>query len=831
MILDQPVIRGENPNHDEQGRFAESAGAATQKADAATKKAEESNTSKDHRDAKKAHKEAVEEHDKAAEQARKDGDTKKAGEHEQKAAEHRVKQREHRIAQTSRKEREEIEKFKVERENACLTVLNDGGDPFTIELIGSVGSSPWSDGGITEMEFRDALKQVPVGKPINLNINSEGGSVQEGLGIYNAIKERSEQITCRITGYAMSIASVFPLAAGKVISPRSAIWMMHKASSWSQGNADDMRQAAKMLDAHDETLVDIYAAETGKSKAEIRSAMEAVTWIKGSEAVAFGLADEGDEEEVMDAATYRPLAQAFLDRCKVPAAILNCIQAAAPISISAAHNGGQPKNATQTDIMNKKTIVALLKKHGIEATETETEEQLQTKLDSIPTAAANPAVGAAATKTNADIIDIRLQLLAQNRKRITDKVSAYIETFQITKAEVALFVEAAIKDEEGTLAILSARPVAEVGGEPVGFNRVEGGNSPVLDGYQGRATEMVVNLWKEHKTPAARYEALKQDYHRIVADAFGRDRKAGVRNENTFAAGITTNFLIVGAITKLGPQVAALRAFSRDNSVDPFKPLATGVQKFNTTVQDGSDTLTDATDFSTGGDSTLTGPTIAVHQYTQTMHLTNAQLNSGIRMADLIEAKLGSLKSKIAQVVTAPITIGNFGTLAGTTGAILPLVSAPEAFGFSDLATLQGALKKSGIKNVILDGEYIARIANTPGFFQAAGIVGGMEGAWKAFGWDLIALLTEWSGAAANVRGFACNPQAIGVIAGLPLNPVEGIPGNVIQTGQAMLAGPDIAIATYLWMDANARTMRASYDLMLGAAAVDTSAGAIVKSA
>jgi ATP-dependent protease ClpP protease subunit len=721
----------------------------------------------------------------------------------------------------------------VARGSNSLRVLA-AGETHEIELIGTIGKSYWDDSGITEKEFRDALKTVPVGKPITLKVNSEGGSVQEGLGIYNAIKERSEQITCRITGYAMSIASVFPLAAGKVISPRSAIWMMHKASSWSQGNADDMRQAAKMLDAHDETLVDIYAAETGKSKAAIRSAMEAVTWIKGADAVQFGLADEGDEEEVVDATTYRPLAKAFLDRCKVPAAILNCIQAQAaapPLSISAAHNGGQPKNTTQTDIMNKKTIVALLKKHGIDASETETEDQLQTKLDSIPTAAANPALGAAAGKTNADIIDIRLQLLAQNRKRITDKVSAYIETFQITKAEVPLFVEAAIKDEEGTLAILAARPVAEVGGEPVGFNRVEGGNSPVLDGYQGRATEMVVNLWKEHKTPAARYEALKQDYHRIVADAFGRDRKAGVRNENTFAAGITTNFLIVGAITKLGPQVAALRAFSRDNSVDPFKPLATGVQKFNTTVQDGSDTLTDATDFSTGGDSTLTGPTIAVHQYTQTMHLTNAQLNSGIRMADLIEAKLGSLKSKIAQVVTAPITIANFGTLAGTTGAILPLVSAPEAFGFSDLATLQGALKKSGIKNVILDGEYIARIANTPGFFQAAGIVGGMEGAWKAFGWDLIALLTEWSGAAANVRGFACNPQAIGVIAGLPLNPVEGIPGNVIQTGQALLAGPDIAIATYLWMDANARTMRASYDLMLGAAAVDTSAGAIVKSA
>jgi hypothetical protein len=52
----------------------------------------------------------------------------------------------------------------------------------------------------------------------------------------------------------------------------------------------------------------------------------------------------------------------------------------------------------------------------------------------------------------------------------------------------------------------------------------------------------------------------------------------------------------------------------------------------------------------------------------------------------------------------------------------------------------------------------------------------------------------------------------------------------VVQTGVAHLSGPDIAIATYLWMDANARTMRATYDLMLGAVAVDTSSGMMIKS-
>jgi hypothetical protein len=60
------------------------------------------------------------------------------------------------------------------------------------------------------------------------------------------------------------------------------------------------------------------------------------------------------------------------------------------------------------------------------------------------------------------------------------------------------------------------------------------------------------------------------------------------------------------------------------------------------------------------------------------------------------------------------------------------------------------------------------------------------------------------------------------------LSPADG--NNVIQTGTAVLPGLDMAIETNLWMDANARTMRATYDIMLGAALVDASAGVIIKS-
>lgn len=697
-----------------------------------------------------------------------------------------------------------------------LTVKNES-DVSELVLIGAIGKSYWDDSGITEQEVRDALKSIPVGKKINARINSEGGSVQEGLGIYNAFKERRSDITAHVTGYALSIASIFPLGAGKVVSPKSAIWMMHKAWSWAKGNADQMRQAAEMLDTHDETLVDIYASETGKSKADIRAAMEKETWIKGADAVEFGLADETDKEDA--SACYRPLAQDFISRCKnISPEILNVLNSAAP------QNGGQPQKQTE-NTMNKKIIVALLLKHGINALETETEEQLQAKLDQIPTSQVQTQHITAGDK---EVKDTLAKII---RDRIVDKVNGYVDAQKITKAEVPIFVEAALKDEAGTLKILDEKEAVAIGGDPVGANiEIMDGPQVTEAGVQGsKVIPELENIFKKNVEPEARWNALKAEFPKLLRSAARRDN--GVMASNTFSATVTTNFLIAGAIQKLSGRFAAANLFARDTEQDPYKPLAVGIRKFNTTATDGTQVQTNATDFEAlgaGGDSTIDAITITPAQLTSGGHITNAQLNSGFRVGDIIEKKLIDLAAKVTQVLTAPITVANFTTNAA-------LVSAPAAFSFSDLATLQGILKKTSVKNIILDGEYLARIANTPGFFQMAGTVGGAagngQGAWRAFGWDNMALNTDWSGAGANVRGFACGQDAIGFISGLPLTPPEGVPGGICQIGTAMLPDVNIAIQTHAWWSNITRTYHFTFDLVIGASLVDELQGVLVKSA
>jgi len=182
--------------------------------------------------------------------------------------------------------------------SAKLFTVNNKSDHAEVLISGPIGGSFWDDSGMTEKAFLDALADIPKGKPLVIGVNSEGGSIQDGLGIFNAIKRWEGPTTARIDGYAVSIASVIPLAAQRVISPKSSIWMIHEPWMVAQGNAEDMRKAADVLEKHGETLASIYESETGMSAEEVRAKMKSETWFRGDEAVALGFADESPDGAV-----------------------------------------------------------------------------------------------------------------------------------------------------------------------------------------------------------------------------------------------------------------------------------------------------------------------------------------------------------------------------------------------------------------------------------------------------------------------------------------------------------------------------------------------------
>lgn len=717
--------------------------------------------------------------------------------------------------------------------NRVWLTLNLLDDSAELIISGQIGKDWWDSSGISAKEFRDALAQIPKGHKIRLILNSEGGSVQDGLDMYNAIEARAEDVTCHISGYALSIASVIPLAAARVVSPISSIWMIHDPWTLAQGNADEMRAAAEMLDRHAETLAQIYSKHTGKSKKAMRDAMKAETWFTGSEAVEYGLADgtEEDTDDTRNALRTLDLGQ-YEDR--MPFAVLNILKTISPSSKKA----GQPKTKTE-DSMDKTKIVALLKKHGIEASVDETLDELMAKLEQIEAASSEEETPAPAPKKKAaakkkavaakggdedededpdPVLDLREELAQMKRDRVADKIRNYVDSTVITKDELAIYVNAALEDEAGTIKILDGKKAARIGGEAAGAG-IEMREFQEPHGLQGRPTEKLRNLFAKHNGDKTKiFSEFRDNFSHLAADALRQDR---VKNENTFSATITTNFLILGATTQLSPKFAAANMFARDASVDPYKPLASGVMKFNTTAQDGSTTLTNATNFE-NGDSTIAPVTVTVAQYTEPFHVTNGHLNSGFRMEDLLTAKLASLGSKISQVIGNYLKTANFNTLA-------PVISVPGAFNFTNMSTAWGELKKANRKNIMLDGEYLARIINNPAFLQATPVIPGAG--WKnVIGWDYVALHTEYSAAGANVRGFFGDEQALGIIAGLPLVDAPAIPGGILAQATGMLPGVNLPIAVYAWFNTSTRTYWASFDIMFGANVLDSTAGGLIAS-
>ena len=131
-------------------------------------------------------------------------------------------------------------------------------------------------------------------KEINFYINSPGGLVTAGLGIYDTMQYINSPVSTLCIGQASSMGS-FLLAAGekgkRYSLPNSRI-MVHQPSAGFQGQATDIQIHAKEILSLKERLNKIYSKHTGKSVDEIKSALERDNFMTAETAKSFGLIDE-----------------------------------------------------------------------------------------------------------------------------------------------------------------------------------------------------------------------------------------------------------------------------------------------------------------------------------------------------------------------------------------------------------------------------------------------------------------------------------------------------------------------------------------------------------
>ena len=131
-------------------------------------------------------------------------------------------------------------------------------------------------------------------KEINFYINSPGGLVTAGLGIYDTMQYIKPDVSTLCIGQAASMGS-FLLAAGKkgkrFSLPNSRI-MVHQPSAGFQGQATDIEIHANEVLSLKKRLNEIYSKHTGKSVEEIKLALERDNFMTADNAKSFGLIDQ-----------------------------------------------------------------------------------------------------------------------------------------------------------------------------------------------------------------------------------------------------------------------------------------------------------------------------------------------------------------------------------------------------------------------------------------------------------------------------------------------------------------------------------------------------------
>lgn len=145
-------------------------------------------------------------------------------------------------------------------------------------------------------EFLKDIDQLQGKKNVTVHINSVGGDFYAGLAIYNRLRNMDISVTTINDGLAASAGSIIFMAGdkGKRKVNAGSNLMIHGVLSFFYGyyNVNDLRDAIKTLNAHNNAAIAAYVEATGLDEDTVKTAMSKDTYMTGKEAVEAGWADE-----------------------------------------------------------------------------------------------------------------------------------------------------------------------------------------------------------------------------------------------------------------------------------------------------------------------------------------------------------------------------------------------------------------------------------------------------------------------------------------------------------------------------------------------------------
>lgn len=139
-------------------------------------------------------------------------------------------------------------------------------------------------------DVKDILEAAEENEPIEVLVNSGGGSVMAGQEIYSALKGNS-RVTIKIQSMAGSAAGVVAMAGHCLISPVAMIMIHNVSMSGASGDYHDMQKNAEILKQMNAAMANAYAEKSGRPLDEILRMMDRETWLTANQCLEYQFVD------------------------------------------------------------------------------------------------------------------------------------------------------------------------------------------------------------------------------------------------------------------------------------------------------------------------------------------------------------------------------------------------------------------------------------------------------------------------------------------------------------------------------------------------------------
>jgi ATP-dependent Clp protease, protease subunit len=172
-------------------------------------------------------------------------------------------------------------------------------------IYGEIGDE-WY-GGVSAQTVATALHDLGDIDDLDVYLNTPGGSVFEGIAIFNQFVRHKAKITMHVDALCASIGTIIMMAGNSIHMANNAQIMIHDPSGVCWGTADEMDKYADTLREVKNTLIDTYVARTKCKPEEVSKWMEDETWMRASVALERGFIDKIEEGGAQNSAVLAPI--------------------------------------------------------------------------------------------------------------------------------------------------------------------------------------------------------------------------------------------------------------------------------------------------------------------------------------------------------------------------------------------------------------------------------------------------------------------------------------------------------------------------------------------